>query len=80
MNQALATASAYKQAFENLEQRHLVYGEAGKGYIQVHHLKSLSNRDMPEETHLDELMLICANCHVIVHRESITLDPNFLIE
>ncbi|MCC6929318.1 MAG: HNH endonuclease [Gemmatimonadaceae bacterium] len=45
------------------------YGVQGKGYIQVHHLEPLSARAEASETSLDELVLICANCHAMVHRD-----------
>jgi len=45
-----------------------VYGELGKGYAQVHHNVPLSERDGPETTRLDDLSIVCANCHVMIHR------------
>jgi hypothetical protein len=45
------------------------YGELGKGYAQVHHLNPL--RDIPaggREVSLEELAVVCANCHVMIHR------------
>ncbi|GAC1475236.1 MAG: hypothetical protein NVSMB9_27260 [Isosphaeraceae bacterium] len=44
-----------------------VYGEPGRGYAQVHHLKPLGNRVKPSLTKLTDLAVICANCHVMVH-------------
>jgi len=45
-----------------------VYGEIGRDYAQVHHLKSLSDRTKPSLTKLSDLAVVCANCHVMVHR------------
>lgn len=45
------------------------YGLLGKDYAQVHHLIPLSN--LPPEggsTRLDDLAVVCANCHVMIHR------------
>lgn len=45
-----------------------VYGAIGSDYAQVHHLKPLSDRSAPAMTSLDELAIVCANCHAMVHR------------
>jgi predicted HNH restriction endonuclease len=56
------------------------YGELGEGYIEVHHLNPLSERPETEEeqlsTNLDEVMVVCANCHRMLHRKSPALDPS----
>jgi 5-methylcytosine-specific restriction protein A len=44
------------------------YGEIGRDYAQVHHLKALSDRTKPSLTKLSDLAVVCANCHVMVHR------------
>lgn len=44
-----------------------VYGEIGKGFIHVHHLRPLASRATAERTPLDELVLVCANCHAMIH-------------
>lgn len=46
-----------------------VYGEAGKGYIHVHHLKPLS--EVKQEYHvnpIEDLRPVCPNCHAMLHR------------
>lgn len=46
-----------------------VYGELGKGYIEVHHIKPLSSQD--EEVEINpatDLICVCANCHRMLHR------------
>lgn len=45
----------------------LVYGERGNGYIEVHHTTPLHVTG-PTQTKLDELVLLCANCHRMIHR------------
>jgi 5-methylcytosine-specific restriction protein A len=45
------------------------YGEIGRDYAQVHHLKPLSDRTKPHLTRLADLAVVCANCHVMVHRK-----------
>jgi predicted HNH restriction endonuclease len=45
------------------------YGEWGKGFIHVHHLKPVST--VNEKSNLNprtDLIVLCANCHSMVHR------------
>lgn len=45
------------------------YGELGKGYIEVHHIKPLS--DLNEEVVVNpatDLICVCSNCHRMLHR------------
>ena len=43
------------------------YGELGKGYIEVHHKKPVS--EGVRLTDLESsLVMLCANCHRIIHR------------
>ncbi|MDF3284979.1 HNH endonuclease [Gordonia sp. N1V] len=42
------------------------YGEHGEGYIQVHHVLPLHVSGQVTTT-LDDLVLLCANCHVMIH-------------
>lgn len=55
------------------------YGSIGRGYIQVHHLRPLGIRDAPERTHLADLILVCANCHSMIHRGAKNRKPNRLL-
>jgi 5-methylcytosine-specific restriction endonuclease McrA len=45
----------------------------GKGVrvLQVHHRKQLSASDAPRVTHVDDLAVLCANCHALVHMSRI---------
>jgi len=43
------------------------YGERGDGYIEVHHVRPL-HVSGETETRLDDLALLCANCHRMCHR------------
>lgn len=43
------------------------YGERGGGFIECHHTKPLSALSPGEKTKLDELALLCANCHRMIH-------------
>ena len=43
------------------------YGERGKGYIEVHHVLPL-HASGPVKSRLDDLALLCSNCHRMIHR------------
>ena len=47
------------------------YGDWGKGYIEVHHLKQISDYDEEgEETDpATDLVPLCSNCHRMIHRK-----------
>lgn len=44
------------------------YGDFGQGYIEAHHKHPLSASMEEHSTQLDDLILLCANCHRIIHR------------
>ena len=59
------------------------YGEIGKGFIHVHHLKPLSIRKGYELNPIYDLRPVCPNCHAMLHKrkpEPYTIDElkNFL--
>ncbi|NOJ14014.1 HNH endonuclease [Vibrio splendidus] len=39
-----------------------------EGYIEVHHIKPISTLADHTPTHIDDLILLCPNCHRMVHR------------
>lgn len=43
------------------------YGDAGVGLIEVHHTKPVHTLVEGDTTKLDDLALLCANCHRVVH-------------
>lgn len=45
-----------------------VYGEAGAGFMECHHKNPLHTLIEKTKTSLDDLMLVCANCHRMLHR------------
>lgn len=47
------------------------YGARGEGYIECHHTVPVSQLRPGHRTKLDELALVCANCHRIIHRGSL---------
>ncbi|WP_308302394.1 HNH endonuclease [Bacillus sp. V5-8f] len=47
-----------------------VYGEHGKDFIEIHHVKPLST--IKEEVKINpstDLMPACSNCHRMIHRK-----------
>lgn len=45
----------------------IFYGERGEGYVEVHHVVPLYVSG-EVETRLDDLALLCSNCHRMIHR------------
>ena len=44
-----------------------VYGERGRGFIECHHTKPLHTLVAGSKTRLQDLALLCANCHRMIH-------------
>jgi hypothetical protein len=40
----------------------------GEGFIEVHHLSPLASQDQPRRTTFSDLLLVCSNCHRMIHR------------
>ncbi|MBI4314548.1 MAG: HNH endonuclease [Chloroflexi bacterium] len=49
----------------NFEQQ---YGDLGVGYVEVHHLRPLSARKTTHTASVNDVKVVCANCHRILHR------------
>ncbi len=46
------------------------YGELGKGYIEVHHIKPLSECGGKHEVNPEtDMVCVCPNCHRMIHRK-----------
>lgn len=52
------------------------YGKLGENFIEVHHVKPISEMKEGEKTRLEDLILICSNCHSMIHsrRKCLTID------
>jgi len=50
-----------------------IYGKIGEGYIEAHHVVPLSKINGETVTKLDDLALLCSNCHVIIHKNINTI-------
>ena len=56
------------------------YGALGEGFCEVHHLVPLSASPDSVTTTLDDLAILCSNCHRIVHRSDPMLSVSQLSE
>lgn len=58
------------------------YGELGKLYIEVHHLKSMKqiseDKDYVGTDPREDLIPICSNCHSMIHRKEPHHSPEFV--
>lgn len=46
----------------------LSYGKRGEGFIECHYTKPIHEIRLDEETTLEDLALVCSNCHQMIHR------------
>ena len=46
------------------------YGQRGFGFIECHHTKPVHTLRLGAKTNLEDLKLLCANCHRMVHAKS----------
>jgi len=44
------------------------YGDLGYGFCEAHHVKPLSDSNREIETKLEDLAILCSNCHRMIHR------------
>ena len=56
------------------------YGDRGQGFIECHHTKPLHTLNPESNTRLDDLALLCANCHRMIHVTSPWLTVKGLIK
>jgi 5-methylcytosine-specific restriction protein A len=45
------------------------YGPLGEGFIECHHTLPLSDVRRPRRTRVEDLALVCSNCHRMLHRK-----------
>ena len=45
----------------------LVYGESAAQYCEIHHLVPLAEAEQATTTRMQDLAILCANCHRVVH-------------
>lgn len=56
------------------------YGERGREYIECHHTIPVSEMKGEHVTNISELVLLCSNCHRMIHRKKPWLNTNELRE
>jgi hypothetical protein len=47
---------------------HKTYGERGYGFIECHHNNPVSEMDGEGEVKIEDLSVLCSNCHKMIHR------------
>jgi len=45
------------------------YGDLGKGFIEAHHIFPISQLTEETKTKIEDLALVCSNCHRMLHRK-----------
>ena len=45
------------------------YGATGEGFIEAHHTKPLSELTEEVETRIEDIKIVCSNCHKMIHRK-----------
>lgn len=50
------------------------YGVRGKHFIEAHHTIPLESLTPGDETKIEDIALVCSNCHSMIHRGENTLD------
>lgn len=45
------------------------YGKLGDGFIEAHHTKPVSEMAEGEKTKLEDIAMLCSNCHSMIHRK-----------
>lgn len=49
------------------------YGDIGEGFIEAHHKKPLSEIKQQSLKTEDDIILVCSNCHRMLHRDSLAI-------
>jgi len=63
LSKSTGTCACCRVAFAEL------LGGRGARVLQVHHKEQLSVRDRPKRTKLSDLVVVCANCHLLIHAD-----------
>lgn len=46
-----------------------VYGDLGEKFIEAHHIKPVSQMSENEKTNIEDIVMVCSNCHSMIHRK-----------
>lgn len=44
------------------------YGERGRDYAEAHHILPVSQMEANHETRIEDMIIVCSNCHRMLHR------------
>lgn len=50
------------------------YGDLGENFIEAHHTKPVSAMKDGEKTKIEDIAMVCSNCHSMIHRKKPWLD------
>lgn len=50
---------------------HVFYGDRGKDFIEGHHKKLVSELEVGETTKIEDICMLCSNCHRMIHRKPV---------
>ena len=54
------------------------YGDIGNDFIEAHHKTPISKVDSSTITRADDLLMVCSNCHSMLHKGENWIDYNTL--
>ncbi len=54
------------------------YGEIGNNFIEGHHIKAVSELKLNEKTKVSDIVMVCSNCHRMLHRKRPWISKNDL--
>lgn len=54
----------------------LILKDIGKDFIEAHHSKPISEMKENEKTKIEDIVLLCSNCHSMIHRKRPWLSKN----
>lgn len=54
------------------------YGEIGDGFAECHHIRPLAQFTQQKKTKLNDLAIVCSNCHRMLHRANCALSVHDL--
>lgn len=54
------------------------YGEIGRDFIEAHHVIPVSQLKEGDKTRVKDIVLVCSNCHKMLHRKRPWLSPDEL--
>jgi 5-methylcytosine-specific restriction protein A len=57
-----------------------VYGELGKGFAECHHKTPVHQLEANQRTRLQDLAIVCSNCHRMLHRRKVIMSIDELKE